>query len=200
MAYLREWERLSDAVVRLVEQAGLPKQEAQDDIRRAVADRATKIRGKLGRHAIKPSTASDVLEGTAFEIPEDLTPQDLDWEKSRPVKPWPVRRGSFSIPGYWHLEWIELFRADVTSALCSAGKGGVPARKALRETSTRSRRAPALERARAAIQALYHGNVPDQAAEPNVKLCRRVGEMLKADGLPDVSDDTILRAAGRRRN
>ena len=58
----------------------------------------------------------------------------------------------------------------------------------------------AREGAHRAIREVYPGGVvPDQAAEPNATLCRRVGAKLKQLGLPDVSDDTILRAAGRRR-
>ena len=37
--------------------------------------------------------------------------------------------------------------------------------------------------------------MPERAAEPNVNLCRHVGEQPKKMGLPDVSDETILRAA-----
>jgi hypothetical protein len=40
---------------------------------------------------------------------------------------------------------------------------------------------------------------PDQATEPNVNLCRRVSAKLNEAKLPNVSDDTILRAAGRRK-
>jgi hypothetical protein len=58
---------------------------------------------------------------------------------------------------------------------------------------------PALERARGAIKDLYPNGVPGQAVEPNPVLCRRVGDKLKQSGLRDVSDDTILRAAGRRK-
>ena len=57
---------------------------------------------------------------------------------------------------------------------------------------------PTFERARIAIQELYPTGVPQQAAEPNTILCRRVGQKLKQAGLPEVSNDTILRAAGRR--
>jgi hypothetical protein len=38
--------------------------------------------------------------------------------------------------------------------------------------------------------------VPDQATEPNKNLCQRVSKKLTG---PKVSDDTILRAAGRRK-
>ncbi len=63
----------------------------------------------------------------------------------------------------------------------------------------RAKSKPGLERARGAIKELYPEGVPEQAAEPNVNLCRRVGEKLKQAGMHGVSDDTILRAAGRRK-
>jgi hypothetical protein len=55
------------------------------------------------------------------------------------------------------------------------------------------------ERAKRAIEALYPTGVPDQSTEPNSILCRNVGEWLKKNKLPDTSEDTILRAAGRRK-
>jgi Queuosine biosynthesis protein QueC len=63
----------------------------------------------------------------------------------------------------------------------------------------RGKSKPALERARGAINKLYPGGAPGQTVEPNADLCRRVSENLKQAGLRDVSDDTILRAAGRRK-
>lgn len=65
------------------------------------------------------------------------------------------------------------------------------------EQDGQSRR-PARERARIAIDELYPNGVPNRAAVSNARLCRQVGDRLKTIGLPDVSDDTILRAAGRR--
>ena len=59
---------------------------------------------------------------------------------------------------------------------------------------------PARERARVAIKELYPDGVPCQSIEPNVYLCRRVSAKLKEAKLPHVSDDTILRAAGRRKD
>jgi hypothetical protein len=58
---------------------------------------------------------------------------------------------------------------------------------------------PALERARKAIGLIYPDGVPSQEIVPNAILCRHVGEKLRVNKLPGVSDDTILRAAGRRR-
>jgi hypothetical protein len=199
MAYVPAWERLSAAIIRVMAAAGLSKDQAKADICRAIADGAVKIRGKLERHTTKHFRSNTVLEGKDFHIPPEIKSEHLDWERSRPMKPWLVRRGASALPGHWDLEWIELFRTDVTNVLCTAGKRGEPAQHASSEKGATSRSRPALERARGAIRELYPQGVPGQAAEPNVHLCRRVGEKLKKDGLPGVSDDTILRAAGRRK-
>jgi hypothetical protein len=58
---------------------------------------------------------------------------------------------------------------------------------------------PARKRARDAIRALHPNRVPDQADEPNAILCRKVSEWLTKNQKPQVSDPTILRAAGRRK-
>ena len=86
--------------------------------------------------------------------------------------------------------WVD----EVEAAPESAGRG-LPERPQRR----RGKSQPALERARGAINELYPSGDPGQAAEPNANLCRRVGEKLKQAGLLGVSNDTILRAAGRRK-
>jgi hypothetical protein len=58
---------------------------------------------------------------------------------------------------------------------------------------------PARVAARRAIDALYPNGVPDQANISNARLCRATGEWLKRNGYANISDDTILRAAGRRK-
>jgi hypothetical protein len=63
----------------------------------------------------------------------------------------------------------------------------------------RSKSKPARERAQGVIKELYPDGIPSQAVKPNVRLCRRVGKKLKDAGLSEISDDTILRAAGRRK-
>ena len=63
----------------------------------------------------------------------------------------------------------------------------------------RVRTPPTRERASRAIQALYPDGVPDHVTLPNAKLCRSVGDWLKKQKLPEVSDATILRAANRRK-
>jgi hypothetical protein len=61
------------------------------------------------------------------------------------------------------------------------------------------RRQPSRGRAMMALDALFHGKVPDQDSLPNKILCRAVGEWLKKKELPEVKADTIYRAAGRRK-
>jgi hypothetical protein len=63
-------------------------------------------------------------------------------------------------------------------------------------SSCRRKSRPSLERAKRVIDELYPDGVPDQATVSNKKLCQRVREKITEA----VSSDTILRAAGRRRN
>lgn len=99
-------------------------------------------------------------------------------------------------PGYHRvIDDVRLQRADVVQQWPPSGRALPPNGPAALPARSR----PKFEGALRAIAEIYPGGLPDQAAEPNSKLCRRVGEKLKAAGLPEVSDDTILRAAGRRR-
>jgi hypothetical protein len=142
MAYVRPWERLPDAIKRITV-GGRSIEVAQSDLCRAIADRAVRIRVKLGRH-MKGFTAWDtILPGTALRLSAEIKPEDLDWEKSRPVKPWMVARGSFSIWGPWLLEWIEVCRADVTNVLCRTRKQDEAPQNASSETwATSTSRGP----------------------------------------------------------
>ncbi len=198
MTYLPKWERLSDSVERVMAAVGRSEPEVQNEICGAITDGAIKIRGKLQKHA-KSLVDDAVLEGSDFRIPSEMKPKDLDWQNSRPVRPWEVRPGAVKLPGLWYLEWIELFRSDVTNVLCSSGKAGGSVRHVSREAKVRGKSAPAFDRAEAVIKEMYPHGVPDQATEPNKKLCRRVVAKLKEKRLPNVSNDTILRAAGRRK-
>ncbi len=196
--YVSPWEPLSNAATRVMAEARVSKDEAQLDICQAILDGAVKIRCRLKRHTINRMTSKRELDGNAFQITK-LKPHDLDWEGSRPLKPWTVRRGCYEIPGDWELARLELSKTDVTNVLCRAETQGETAQRASRETGATSRSRPTFERAQRVIREFYPQGVPGQAVEPNSNLCRRVGEKLKEQGLPDVSNDTILRAAGRRK-
>jgi hypothetical protein len=194
MSSVRAWQRLSEAIESILAVAGCSREEAQTDICHAIADRTVRIQGKLRIHTTRHITSNRVLEGKDFLIPDEIKPADLDWEDSRPLTPWAVERDVFRLPGSWELEWIKLFSTDVTNILC-----GGPTERTSNRTSATTRRRPARERAQQAINELYHNGVPDPATLPNALLCRRIGEKLKKLGLPQISDDTILRVAGRRR-
>jgi hypothetical protein len=142
MAYTPKWESLSAACERVITAAGVAKDEAQKDICQMIADGVVNIRVKLREHATRFMRSSDVLDGEVFEIPTTLKPEDFDWEQSRPLKPWFVRRGAYSLPGYWHLEKIELWRSDITDALCPAAR---PVEQVGSESGAASRSGPGLE-------------------------------------------------------
>jgi len=60
-------------------------------------------------------------------------------------------------------------------------------------------RRPTRERARLAIESLYPTEIPNPSTEPNARLCQKVQGWLKKNGMPTAGDDSILRAAGRRK-
>ena len=187
-------------LARVMEARGLTKDQAQAAICRAIANGAVNFRGKLRERIYGTATSTAVLERDAFEILAPPEPQDFDWDSSAPLKKWIVRRESgFRQAGPWDLEWIELFRDDVTKVLCSAGQREI-SEQAAKRTGKRKITSPALERAQEAIDELFpQEKLPKQAVLPNRNLCLRVHQKIADKGLPNVSDDTILRAAGRRK-
>lgn len=197
MSYLSAWERLPDAVERVMTANGCTADEAKADICMAIADRAINLRGKLQRNT-KGHTSNSVLERNSFQIQGKIKPADFDWEASRPTKSWIVTGEATRSPGYWTLTWIELSRSDVTSILCKATQNERSVQSVASAKGARKKGHPARSRADKAIKKLYPRKVPDQDTVPNALLCRKVGEWLKENRLPELSDDTILRAAGRR--
>jgi hypothetical protein len=196
MAYESIWWTLSQALERVMAATGRSEDEVKADICRAIADRVINFLGKLGKHVTKNMTSDEVLAGDGFEIPHEIKPEGLDWEHSRPLKAWAVRRERYKIPGLWDLEWIKVSGPDVTEHLCRPGKQEAAPQLIY---SDASRRKPSRERVEQAIKEIYPQGVPTQANEPNTMLCKRVSAWLKERRLPSVSDDTILRAAGRRK-
>ncbi|MGA7385670.1 MAG: 7-cyano-7-deazaguanine synthase [Methylocella sp.] len=224
--YVPDWKRLLDAV-KLIMATRIKEADAKLDLCRAISDRKIDIRFRVEREEggiDGEVVAGTVRHGSEVDIPTDLKPSDFDWLRSRPLKPWRAlslpdlaqaphtggqyadllrrtRIGSGVGPALWHLEWIEVLTADVSRVLCGAGIGHQESEGGSVDIArrTRGKSRPALERARGAIRELYLTGVPDQATEPNASLCQRVGAKLKDAKLPGVSDDTILRAAGRRK-
>jgi hypothetical protein len=197
MPYVSDWEQLSAAVNRVMTSTRISTEEARADICSAIADRKINVRGKLEKTVNGLWHCSDVLMGKDFQIPERINPEEINWEQSRPVKPWVVRPDSIRKPGLWCLEWLEVSTSDITRVLCRTATGEPAAHTSV--TTVRSRSRPARERAKWALNELYPDSVPKQAVVPNWELCRKVSEKLRESRLLDVKDDTILRAAGRRR-
>ena len=165
MADVPTWERLSAATERVMATAGLSKEDAQSQICRAIADGILKFRGQVGQHTTRPIHGGKrVFEEKDFHLSPDIQREDFDWEQSRPLKQWGVRREIFNLPGLWNVDWIEVFSADVTK-LCSAKNQGEATQRPSRTGATR-RSQPALERARRAIEELYPDGVPEQSRCP----------------------------------
>ena len=197
MIYDRAWESLSDALERVMNANGCTEEQAQAVIGQAVADRAVKLQAQPNRRATTGNTSTAILEESAFDLPATIKPADLDWQKSRPWKPWLVKRGGDHLPGYWEIAWVKLSRSDVTRELCvRAASSQTTAPPA--SIARRGRSRPGYDSAKWALEKVYPGGVPEQSVLRNNKLCERVVQELKDQGRPQVKDDTILRAAGRR--
>lgn len=188
MAYTSVWESLSVAAGRLVRASG-SQEQARWDICRALADGAIGVRAKLANHSVRPTRSTVVVCGNQLETPTGLTPEDIDWEHSRPKKAWSVRDLPRYHHGPWYLEYIELSKADVTAKLLSRVVG--PTKK--------HRGRPQREAAEIAIKALWPDGVPLPRELPNDQLVGRVIKWIKENRLPISGHDTILRAAGRRK-
>src|SRR5262245_51913640 len=88
--YQPVWERLPDALQRVMDSNGISKDDAQGAIRKAIADGSIRIRCCLETHATRAMTSNAVLDGSAFQIPPGLESHHLDWDRSRPTKTWVV--------------------------------------------------------------------------------------------------------------
>jgi hypothetical protein len=122
--YIPDWERLIDAVKRVMA-TGVTEAGAKFDLCRAISDRKIRVRFLVaksdGPGLVGERIVNEVRLGSDAEVPLHLKPDDFEWRQSRPVKPWfENRRRAIIEPQNWHLDWIELFRADVTNVLCSS--------------------------------------------------------------------------------
>ena len=157
----------------------------------------------LQGHAVE--TNEMVREIPAAEIASLRLQDDGDDKNCLIPEDWRVAHGSNweNLRGYRNVrifrdDLLRAFDADVSKALESNEK--IEARHSHEQPQQpRVSTQPARERASRAIQALYPDGVPDYVTVPNAKLCRRVGDWLKEQKLPSVSDASILRAADRRK-
>ena len=201
MAYLSPSERLSEALDRVMAADGRSKEQAQTDICVAIAGRTINFQAKLRRHETKPLRDSvSILEGRDFHIPHKIKPEDLDWEQSRPLKPWPVKREDHIIHGRWYLEWIELCREEVSKVLC--GGDGASGRARQASTATAGQETAAIR-----ALALHLKGSPQLTRADAAKWCRKNGYNLSDRGFqyrvwPRAREDAGLEskaAPGRKR-
>lgn len=103
--------------------------------------------------------------------------------------------------------WTDGFIANLHTILAATNPAELsalvkpkPSNNALDHNHRLSRTTPSLQRASEAIQSIFPEGVPSQADEPNAILFRKVADHLKFATKIGVGNDTILRAAGRRRN
>ena len=114
---LPRWGKLPEVISRCTS-AGMTEHEAKVWICQAIGHGAVDIRARLGKHVNGISTAHKiVLKGSDFHVPTEIQPDQLDWNQSRPTKPWVVRRESFRPHGGWNLDWIELSLTQVAEVL-----------------------------------------------------------------------------------
>ena len=89
---------------------------SRNDITRALREGKIRFKRAIERvtfrgHAVHPETfrrrPSD-RNRFRLRVPADLAPEDLDWENSRPRRPWPLGQGYFA-----HIARLELSRRDL---------------------------------------------------------------------------------------
>jgi hypothetical protein len=198
--YESAWERLPDAVERIMALHGASSEQAQADLCHAISDGLIRLRAQLDRHANGLQRSSSVVSATELEIPIKLDPGDFDWQKSRPTAPWRLREFKRHHPGLWYLEHIKLSREDIIAILLQ-GCDAVPANVSSEPTGPplkRERKKPKQVIAENAIHEIYPEDPPPREKVSNVDLVARVSKQLKQTGASIVSPDTILRAAGRK--
>jgi hypothetical protein len=200
LPYTPKWERLSDALDRVMKSTSVSREKAEREICCAMADGAIAVRGKLTGHENGLHKSHDLVDGSDIRIPTHLKSEDLDWQQSRPNKPWAIGPLPRHRSGRWNLEWIELSKADITRELMPAKKVRIPPRSKTRMAVKRKRReTPKLSAVRVALKAIFPKGIPSQKYMLNDLLADQVIEHVKNNNGLHVSRDTVLRAAGRRK-
>jgi hypothetical protein len=97
--------------------SGYSVSEAENDITRALRERKIRFKRAFEQvtfrgHTVDPEQfrRMTVEDGNRFRlrVPADLVSGDLDWENSRPRRPWPLGEGYFA-----HIARLELSRSDL---------------------------------------------------------------------------------------
>ena len=115
MRYIPRLLSLSEARELLIA-SGLSARETETDICRALREgirsRRAFERVTFRGHIVAPELfrLMTVRDGNRFRlrVPADLAPEDLDWENSRPRRPWPLGEGYLA-----HIGRLELWRRHI---------------------------------------------------------------------------------------
>jgi len=226
MAYVPDWERLTDALTRVCAATGLSKQGARRDICAATGDGTIKVR--LWPELIKKTIVDHQMHhGYARKIAEfqdnvysginrypepwelhrpfpeplkGLKPRDLNWRESRFEKPHSIPTSPDTAPMLWDVS-IELFSADVTRVLIApqTGARGPSEGESGKRLQPATRRSAKREQVRIVLDEIYPSGIPNQDNEPNPVVVDKVVALIAkrfGNRFP-VSKETILRTAGR---
>ena len=119
MRYIPDLLSLSEARELLIA-SGLSAREAEIDITRALRERKIQFKRAIERvtfrgHAVDPEIMRRMTfeDGNRFRlrVPADLAAEDLDWDSSRPRRPWPLGKGYVA-----HIARLELSRRHLEKA------------------------------------------------------------------------------------
>jgi hypothetical protein len=203
LTYLPTWEPIKEALQRIVV-AGLSKKQAQRDLCRAIGDGKIAIRLDL---AADPSRGlpRKALSFPTLEIPPLLSPEDIDWPRSRPSQRSQLWTGPSQRPGeptllYFHknhdlmgrtVDLIEVRVADVTKVFGNT-ESQPEAKTATGSLNLRPKNGAKVAAVVQALNELWPGRIPDELSAKDRD--RRITERLRTKGLSIPSPRTIQRA------
>src|SRR5262249_43364832 len=119
------------------------------------------------------------------------------------ARPFRCDRAGAAMPGKYdhlsqdlrrHIEGLPLLSGKFIDPFQARRKRAAP-----QVHARRKRAAPQAEFAARALKAIFPNGLPDQATLPNSYLIRQVRDYFKKVGDRSISDDSILRAAGRKK-
>ena len=214
MLYDPDWLSLLDARERL-KVMGAEEAEAETAICLALGDRKLRPRWTLEKMTYAPTGAAlsptyvlerEFKEGIKLRlaIPADLKPADIDWDNSRPLRPWPYGPWQYRLLAHVAKLMIsratfgEVFPLKDADASVSPAEAKSEAHEEASPPKVSERRTPG-KWARKALNAMYDARIPSQDEVPNNILIDDVTKFAKDKGWTIGGRDTILRAAKRRK-
>ena len=238
MAYVPDWERLSDALKRFTV-AGFARKKAKIIICGLIGNKTFRIRTTTVAPATNPAAkiiedwnqtilgvkglthsdahvrsnkrtgpleVGDSFEGANIKIPSHLAPEDFDWAKSRPWKPWLIgprewkseERHSFS----WHyrpISLIEVRTIDVITWIETDSVTGGEKPNHARNERRRISRGAKTRGITQAIDELWPDGIPTglAAKERNRAILARMVD--KGSSIPKAPERAIQRVLKTRR-